>query len=88
MEGSACEQDGGSEDCNGHGTCYSIDGQATCECDSGFANDGLSLCGRCADPLMEYPSECGKRRTWLLESDTYQCNELPLDIPRILFSDD
>ena len=60
VKGTVCIEDGGEEDCNGHGQCSNIDGKAHCECDEGFTNDGLDLCGRCSDPLFAYPHECQK----------------------------
>jgi len=37
-----CKDDGGDEDCNNHGICYEDEqtGQAMCDCDQGFINDG------------------------------------------------
>lgn len=58
VKGNYCKEDGGEEDCNGHGDCLSNGGNAKCICHEGFANDGLDLCARCADPLFAYPHEC------------------------------
>lgn len=55
-------------------------GLAKCECDSGFANNGSVQCGRCFDPVFMYPSECNRRRAYILEPST----EVTLDIPRNL----
>ena len=64
--GSVCADLGGDEYCSGHGTCYQEGPVAVCDCDPGFADDGLVQCGRCADPLMKYPLECANRRNWVL----------------------
>lgn len=56
--GNYCVESGGTENCNGHGNCVDLNGRAKCDCLEGFANDGLELCGRCADPLFTYPHEC------------------------------
>lgn len=39
--GSQCADLGGAVDCNFHGTCYQEGPAAICECDPGFADDGL-----------------------------------------------
>ena len=58
VRGSICVEEGGTEDCNGHGQCTTEGGFAKCICDEGFANDGFAYCARCADPLFAYPHEC------------------------------
>ena len=65
-----------------------VGGAAVCECDFGFANDGLDQCARCSDPLMKYPSECHKRRKWVLQSDDSECDQLPIDMPHTLYEDE
>lgn len=52
MQENLCIADGGLEDCSDHGQCVVENGRASCICDEGFANDGLALCSRCADPLF------------------------------------
>jgi len=79
---SKCQADGGEEDCNGHGMCYEDEatGQAKCRCDDGFKDDGLDLCGRCVDPMFEYPN-CESARTWIVEQSVYSCDKLPTKMP-------
>ena len=62
-----CKHNGGEEDCNNHGVCYEDEksGQAKCMCEKGFDDDGLDLCGKCADPLFTYPN-C-ESRNWIIE---------------------
>ena len=84
-KGSVCADLGGEEDCHGFGTCYQEGEAAVCDCDPGFANDGLNQCARCADPLMHWPHECHKERNWLLEQQDYECDELPRLMPRQLY---
>ena len=84
---STCADIGGEEDCSGHGTCYQEGPTAICECDPGFANDGLDLCGRCADPLMTYPHSCTRQRNWVLEQEDFECEALVHTMPRKLYKD-
>ena len=44
---SLCVDEGGEEDCNGHGVCYQEGPSAVCICDHGFTHDGLDQCARC-----------------------------------------
>jgi hypothetical protein len=83
-----CKENGGEEDCNGHGRCFEdeVTGQAKCLCDEGFKDDGLDLCGRCADPLFEYP-KCSQR-TWIVEQSVYSCEKLPTKMPKYLYKPD
>ena len=53
-----CVEFGGDEDCNGHGVCLQEGPVARCECYQGFSDDGLDQCGRCSDPLFDYPDAC------------------------------
>jgi hypothetical protein len=80
-----CADEGGDVDCNGHGTCMQEGPIARCECHQGFSDDGLDQCGRCSDPLFNYPEECDQRRQWVLEQDDYECSELPNLMPTRLF---
>jgi hypothetical protein len=41
VSASVCIEQGGKEDCNGHGICNMRGNAAVCECDPGFINDGL-----------------------------------------------
>ena len=70
---SKCKDNGGEEDCNGHGTCYedSVSGQAKCDCEEGFTDDGNDYCGKCVDPLFTYPN-CAIR-TWVIEQSNPNC---------------
>lgn len=83
---SLCQRNGGEEMCNGHGRCEQEGNTAVCYCDHGFANDGLDQCGRCADPLMDYPSECHKSRNWVTSHEQYECESLMHEMPRKLFT--
>lgn len=38
---SLCADQGGTETCQNHGTCVQMGGIARCDCDTGFANEGL-----------------------------------------------
>ena len=60
VRGSICVEQGGTEDCNGHGLCQDENGFAVCVCEEGFAHDGFAYCSRCADPMFAYPHECQK----------------------------
>lgn len=82
---SLCEEYGGDENCNNHGTCIQEGPKAVCECDPGFTDDGLDQCGRCSDPLMTYPNECSKRRNWVMEQEDYECETLMHVMPRVLY---
>lgn len=56
-----------------------------CHCNAGFADDGLELCARCADPLFEYP-DC-QQRNWILEEPDINCKDLDYHMPRKLWRD-
>ncbi len=38
---SFCFDQGGKEDCQGHGTCVQLGGIARCDCEDGFTNNGM-----------------------------------------------
>lgn len=59
-------------------------GIARCDCDQGFANDGLVQCGRCADPIFTYPFDCNHSRKYVLEPTHIDCAHLPYDMPHKL----
>jgi len=82
-----CADQGGDEDCNGHGKCEQVGPTAVCQCDPGFAHDGLDQCGRCQDPLMAYPDQCAKSRNWVTLQDDSECEKLMHAMPRLLFRD-
>ena len=82
---SLCVDEGGEEDCNGHGVCYQEGPSAVCICDHGFTHDGLDQCARCQDPMMQYPHECHKSRNWVTSQEEYECESLMHEIPRELF---
>jgi len=87
--GNLCVADGGLEDCNGHGECFNNNGLASCICDEGFDDDGLSLCGRCADPMFIYPHECQKmQRQYAIVQDNYECSKMPYQMPSKLYKDE
>lgn len=73
-------------DCNNHGICYEDEqtGQAMCDCDQGFSNDGNDLCAKCSDPMFSYP-RC-QVRNWILEDSDFKCKDLPSRIPKYLFN--
>ena len=83
---SLCADLGGQEDCAGHGTCIQEGPAAICQCDHGFANDGLDQCARCADPMMKWPYECHESRNWVTEQEDYECQMLQHTMPFRLFS--
>jgi hypothetical protein len=83
--GSKCADEGGSETCNGHGSCEQVGAHAVCHCDAGFADDGLELCSKCADPLFTYP-DC-QLRNWILEEPDINCKDLDYKMPRKLWKD-
>ena len=80
---SVCVEQGGKEDCNGHGICNMRGNAAVCECDPGFINDGLEQCGRCTDPLFTYP-DC-KVRNWIIEEPDINCRDLKYKMPKTLY---
>ena len=86
VKASLCAELGGTETCQGHGECVQIGDTARCDCDVGFAHDGLIQCGRCSDPIMVYPEECGLTRKWVLQPTDIECEHLPYQMPRNLSS--
>lgn len=70
--------------CNSHGTCEQRGEQAICTCNAGFINDGLEQCGKCADPLFEYP-DC-QLRSWIIEEPDVSCRGLEAVMPTVLFN--
>ena len=81
---SKCAEHGGNETCNGHGTCEQRGEEAVCTCNSGFINDGLEQCGKCADPLFEYP-DC-QLRSWIIEEPDVSCKGIEYQMPTVLFN--
>lgn len=80
---SKCKDQGGKEDCHGHGTCVQRGERAVCNCEAGFVNDGLLQCMRCTDPLFVFP-DC-QQRSWILEEPDVNCKDLTFHMPEYLY---
>jgi hypothetical protein len=73
------------EDCSNHGTCSQRGEAAVCQCDRGFVNDGRIQCGKCEDPMFNFP-DCKKRGMIIFEPDV-RCEGLPHRLPAGLYKE-
>ncbi len=74
-----CDKDseGGSDacanvDCSGHGTCSVVDGQAQCDCETGYHSDGLSCIEDTGDPCEGV--DCSGHGTCSVVEGEAQCD--------------
>lgn len=84
-EARTCKEQGGQETCNGHGQCEQVGQRAVCQCEPGFAHDGLNYCAKCADAYFTYP-DC-RTRTLALTVPDINCRDLGTKLPSKLWRD-